>query len=115
MSAPTLTVLITGSNQGLGCPSPLNIHTIRVSVSGRNPALVQETVKKITKGDGCKAVVDSVVIDVTDDASIKAAVTEVEDKLQGAALDVLVVHLLPAIFHPHRNPNIACICRIMQI
>ena len=35
--------------------------------------------------------VDGVVIDVSDDESIKAGVNEVESKLQGAALDVLVL------------------------
>lgn len=47
--------------------------------------------EKIIKEEGCKGVVDGVQLDVTDDESIQDAVTEVEGKLQGAALDVLVV------------------------
>lgn len=58
---------------------------------------MQEAVEKIKKEEGCQAVVDGVVIDVSDDASIKAGVKEVESKLQGAALDVLVVSLLTGV------------------
>jgi hypothetical protein len=39
----------------------------------------------------CKAVLDNVIIDVSDDDSIKAAVKEVEAKLGDAALDVAPV------------------------
>jgi NAD(P)-dependent dehydrogenase (short-subunit alcohol dehydrogenase family) len=97
MSTPALTILITGSNQGLGFETALHLSKhphIHLFVSGRNPSRVQEAVEKITNEEDCKAVVNSVVIDVTDDASIKAGVKEVEAKLNGAALDVLVVSLL---------------------
>ena len=39
----------------------------------------------------CKAVLNNVIIDVSDDDSIKAAVKDVEAKLGDAALDVRVV------------------------
>jgi NAD(P)-dependent dehydrogenase (short-subunit alcohol dehydrogenase family) len=100
MSTPTLAILITGSNQGLGFETALHLskHShVHLFVSGRNPSRVQEAVEKIKKEEGCQAVVDGVVIDVSDDASIKAGVKEVESKLQGAALDVLVVSLLTGV------------------
>jgi NAD(P)-dependent dehydrogenase (short-subunit alcohol dehydrogenase family) len=93
-TSPTLAILVTGSNQGLGFETARHLSKhphIHLFVSGRNPARVQEALEKITKEENCKAIVDSVVIDVTDDDSIKAGVKEVEAKLNGAALDVLVV------------------------
>lgn len=92
-----LTVLITGSNQGLGFETARQLSknsNIRLFISGRNSARVQEALEKITKEEGCKATVDSVIIDVASDESIKAGFTEVEGKLGGAGLDVLVVCFL---------------------
>ena len=97
MSTPTLSILVTGSNQGLGFETAVHLSKhahVHLFVSGRNPSRVQEAAEKIVKAEGCKAVVDSVVIDVGDDASINAGVKYVEAKLNGAALDVLVVSLL---------------------
>jgi NAD(P)-dependent dehydrogenase (short-subunit alcohol dehydrogenase family) len=94
MSTPKLTILITGATQGLGYETArqLSKHThVYVFLSGRNPERVQQARENLLKEDGCKAVVDSVIIDVSDDKSIKAAVKEVEAKLGDAALDVLVV------------------------
>jgi NAD(P)-dependent dehydrogenase (short-subunit alcohol dehydrogenase family) len=94
MSFPKLTILITGSNQGLGYETArqLSKHPhIHLFLSGRNAERVQQALESISKEDGCKAVLDSVIIDVGDDDSIKAAVKEVEAKLGDAALDVLVV------------------------
>jgi len=94
MSTPTLAILVTGSNKGLGFETARHLSKhphIHLFVSGRNPTCVQEALEKITKEEDCKAVVDSVIIDVVDDNSIKAGVKEVEAKLNGAALDVLVV------------------------
>ncbi|KIM87468.1 hypothetical protein PILCRDRAFT_814991 [Piloderma croceum F 1598] len=93
MSTPTLAILITGSNQGLGFETARHLSKhphIHLFISGRNPSRVQEAQENITKEEDCKAVIDNVVIDVSDDASIKAGVKEVEAKLNGAALDVLV-------------------------
>lgn len=49
----------------------------------------------ISKESGAKAKVESVVIDVTDDESIKQGVKTVEKKLAGKGLDVLIVSSLP--------------------
>jgi NAD(P)-dependent dehydrogenase (short-subunit alcohol dehydrogenase family) len=97
MSAQKLTVLITGSNQGLGYETArqLSKHShIHLFISGRNPERLQEALEKISNEDGCKAVVHTVVMDVSDDDSIKAAVKEVEAKVGSDGLDVLVVSSL---------------------
>lgn len=94
MSTPKLTILITGSNQGLGYEAArhLSKHShIHLFISGRNSSRVQAAAEKIKGEEGCQATIDSIVIDVSDDASIKAGVKEVENKLGAAALDVLVV------------------------
>ena len=62
-------------------------------ISGRNASCVKDAFDSITSEEGCQAKVDSVLIDVSDDRSINAAVKEVEKKLNGAALDVLVVSI----------------------
>jgi NADP-dependent 3-hydroxy acid dehydrogenase YdfG len=69
----------------------VNCPSTHLFLSGRNPERVKQASESILKEDGCKAVLDSVIIDVGDDDSIKAAVKEVEAKLGDAALDVLVV------------------------
>lgn len=94
MSLSKLAILITGSNQGLGYEAArhLSKHShVHLSMSGRNPSRVQEAIGKIKGEQGCQATIDSVIIDVSDDASIRAGVKEVENKLGVAALDVLVV------------------------
>jgi NAD(P)-dependent dehydrogenase (short-subunit alcohol dehydrogenase family) len=94
MTSQKLTILITGSNQGLGYETArqLSKHPhVHLFLSGRNTERVQQALESISKENGCKAVLDSVIIDVSDDDSIKAAAKEVEAKLGDAALDVLVV------------------------
>jgi NAD(P)-dependent dehydrogenase (short-subunit alcohol dehydrogenase family) len=94
MSTQKLTVLITGSNQGLGFETARQLSKrsdVHLFLSGRNPERVQEALEKISEEEGCKAIIDSVIIDVSDDDSIKAAVKEVEAKVGSAGLDVLVV------------------------
>jgi NAD(P)-dependent dehydrogenase (short-subunit alcohol dehydrogenase family) len=94
ISTSMLTILITGSNQGLGYETArqLSKHShVHLFLSGRNRERLQDALEKIIKEDECKAVIDSVVIDVSDDDSIKAGVKEVEAKLGNAGLDVLIV------------------------
>lgn len=92
----TTTILITGANQGLGFETARQLSkqsNVHLFMSGRDSAKVQEAHAKITTEDGCQATVDTVIIDVSDDETIKAAVEEVTSKLKGAALDVLVVRI----------------------
>lgn len=94
MSTALLSVLITGSNQGLGFQAARHLSKrkdVHLIISGRDASRLQEALDSITKEEGCQASVDSVLIDVSDDDSINAAVKEVEGKLNGKALDVLVV------------------------
>lgn len=100
MAQPKLAILITGSNQGLGFEAARHLSKyshVNLFVSGRNPTLVQDAVLKLKTEEGCQALIDSVVLDVSDDASIQSAVREVESKLNHAAVDVLVVRLLSSI------------------
>lgn len=104
MSTPKLTVLITGSNQGLGFETARQLSKLEylhIYVSGRNGMRVKEAMDKIVSEEGCNASIDSVVIDVTQDESIEAGVQYVEGKLRGAGLDVLVVSDLSRSFHLH--------------
>src|SRR5882762_9100590 len=67
MSFPKLTILITGSNQGLGYETArqLSKHPhIHLFLSGRNAERVRQALESISKEEGCKAVLDSVIIDV---------------------------------------------------
>ena len=94
MSSEKLTILITGSNQGLGYETARQLSKyphVHLFLSGRNPERVQQALESISKEDGCKAVLASVIIDISDNESIKAAMKDVEAKLGDAALDVLVV------------------------
>ncbi|KAG9030706.1 hypothetical protein FRB95_003608 [Tulasnella sp. JGI-2019a] len=93
MSSNTITVLITGSNQGLGYETALQLSKyahVHLFISGRDAGRVKEALEKIEKDEGCKAKVQSVIIDVSNDDSIRAAVSEVEKHLAGEPLDVLV-------------------------
>ena len=88
-----LTILITGSDQGLGYETarqPSKHPHVHHFISGRSTEQVQQSTRIHLKEDECKAVLDRVIINVSDDDSIKAAVKEVEAKLGDAALDVLV-------------------------
>lgn len=94
MSTAALSVLITGSNQGLGFQAARHLSKrkdIHLFVSGRDASRLKGAVDSITSEEGCQASVDSVLIDVSNDASIEAGVKEVTGKLNGGALDVLVV------------------------
>ncbi|KAG8848095.1 hypothetical protein FRB96_001282 [Tulasnella sp. 330] len=93
MSSNTLSIFITGSNQGLGYEAALQLSKhahVNLFISGRDPARVEEALGKITKDEGCQAKVQSVIIDVSNDDSIQAGVAEVERLLAGQPLDVLV-------------------------
>lgn len=93
-NTPKLTILVTGSNQGLGYETARHLSKlshVHLFISGRNSDRVQEAVEKLKREEGCQATIDSVVMDISDDASIKAGVKDVEAKLGNAALDVLVV------------------------
>lgn len=99
MSLPKLTILITGSNQGIGFEIARHLSKlehIHIFVSGRNPTLVQHATSSLKAEEGCQAIIDCVVLDISDDLSIQAAVREVEAKLGGTALDVLVVRYVLA-------------------
>ncbi|KZP33681.1 NAD(P)-binding protein [Athelia psychrophila] len=92
MSTPT-TILITGANQGLGYETARQLSkqpNVHLFLAGRDLTKIQEAQTKISAEEGCQATVDTVTLDVSDDASIKAGVEEVQGKLRGAALDVLV-------------------------
>ena len=96
-TTPPLSVLITGSNQGLGYHAALHLSKrkdIHLFISGRDPSRLKGALDSITSEEGCQAKVDSVLIDVSDDESINAGVKEIENKLNGEALDVLVVSKL---------------------
>lgn len=100
MSSNTISILITGSNQGLGYEAALQLSKhahVHLIISGRNASRVEEALVKIKKDAGCQAKVQSVVIDVSDDGSIQAAVAEVEKLLDGKPLDVLVVRIYTAL------------------
>lgn len=58
---------------------------------GRDASRIKDVLDSITKDEGCQTAVDSVLIDVSDDESITAGVKEAESKLNGGALEVLVV------------------------
>lgn len=96
MSQPKLSILITGSNQGLGFEAArhLSKHShVHLFICGRDEGRVQAATDKLKQDPDCMAQVDSVVMDIANDASINAAVADVERKLGGAGLDVLVVRL----------------------
>ncbi|KZP22438.1 NAD(P)-binding protein [Athelia psychrophila] len=93
MSQPKLSILVTGSNQGLGFEAARHLSKlshVHLFVCGRDANRVQEAIEKLRKEEGCEAEIDSVVMDIADDTSIHAAVVDVDKKLGGAALDVLV-------------------------
>jgi len=106
MSTPPTTILITGANQGLGFETARQLSkqpNVHLFLAGRDPTRIQEAQTKITTEEGCQASVDTVIIDVTDDTSIEAGVKEVQSKLRGAALDVLVNNA--AVFIDDQIPN----------
>ncbi|KZP25601.1 NAD(P)-binding protein, partial [Athelia psychrophila] len=93
MSQPKISIVVTGSNQGIGYEAARHLSKlphVHLFVSGRDPNRVQEAIEKLKKEEGCEAELDSVVMDIADDASIHVAVADVEKQLGGAALDVLV-------------------------
>ncbi|KZP16279.1 NAD(P)-binding protein [Athelia psychrophila] len=93
MSQSKLSILVTGSNQGLGFSAARHLSKlpdVHLFICGRDVNRVQEAVEKLKLEEGCAAEIDTIVMDITDDASIHAAVADLEKKLGGAALDVLV-------------------------
>lgn len=91
-----LTILITGANQGLGFEAARHLSKyahIHLLVSGRDSVRLSEAVSKLKADEGCRAVLAEVVMDVSDDESIKKGVASVAGILNGKALDVLVVRL----------------------
>lgn len=116
MTTTTTTILVTGSNQGLGFETARQLSKlphVRLFISGRDSNRVQEALAKIKTAEGCQASVEKVIIDVSNDESIKAAVKEVESKLEGKALDVLIVSasLLKAVV----KVNLNGVCWIEQL
>ena len=92
----TLTILITGANQGLGFEAAkcLSKHAhVRLFLAGRRSGPLKDAVDTIRTGSGCTAKVeDGLVMDISDDESIKSGVVEMEKQLgPGKGLDVLVV------------------------
>lgn len=97
MSQEKLSILVTGSNQGLGLSTARHLSKlphVHLFLCGRDINRVQEAAEKLKGEDGCAAVIDTILMDISDDASIHAAVADLEQKLGGAALDVLVVSVL---------------------
>ncbi|KAG8848097.1 hypothetical protein FRB96_001284 [Tulasnella sp. 330] len=102
----TLFILITGSNEYLGYEAALQLSKhahVHLLISGRDPARVEEAFGKVSKDEGCRAKVQSVIIDVSDDDSIRAAVAEVGRLLVGEPPDVLVVSVLFTTSESHLN------------
>ncbi|KAJ7130895.1 short chain oxidoreductase [Mycena filopes] len=90
------TILITGSNQGLGRHA---VHQLAqtpdviVFMASRKIAAAEEAISKFASDVHASSSVVPVQLDVTDDASIKAAHTFIADHLKGkgiSTLDVLV-------------------------
>ena len=63
-------------------------------ISGCNPERVQKALEKISKEEGCEAIIDSVIIDVSNENSIKATIKVVETNVRSAGLDILVVRYI---------------------
>lgn len=92
-----LTILITGANQGLGFEAAKHLSQhphVHLFISGRNSERVQEALKRIAAEPGCQAKVEAITIDVSRDDSIKRAAEELQNRLGGEPLDVLVVSTL---------------------
>jgi len=90
-----LTIFITGANQGLGFEAAKLLSkcsNVRLFIGGRRANAIKEAVEAIRTAPGCVAKVeDGVIIDISRDDSIKAAVADVEKRLgPDAGLDVLV-------------------------
>ncbi|KAF7969824.1 hypothetical protein HWV62_25957, partial [Athelia sp. TMB] len=93
MSQLMLSILVTGSNQGLGfeaCRHLAKLAHVHLFVCGRDETRVQEAVQRLKQDEDSEAKIDSVIMDITNDPSIRAAAADVDAKLGGAALDVLV-------------------------
>jgi NAD(P)-dependent dehydrogenase (short-subunit alcohol dehydrogenase family) len=84
-------VLISGANQGIGYQIALNLakqQDYHVVIGSRKIEAGHEAAKKIATEGGVSPV-EAVQLDITDDASIAAAVKTIEEKF--GHLDVLVV------------------------
>ncbi|KZP11408.1 NAD(P)-binding protein [Athelia psychrophila] len=72
MSQPKISIVVTGSNQGIGYEAARHLSKlphVHLFVSGRDPNRVQEAIEKLKKEEGCEAELDSVVMDIEDAAS----------------------------------------------
>jgi NAD(P)-dependent dehydrogenase (short-subunit alcohol dehydrogenase family) len=88
MTSPTTTALVTGANKGLGLETARRLGALgwTVYVGARDAGRGREAVAKLA-AEGADARL--VALDVTDDASVAAAVAEVAEST-GGRLDVLV-------------------------
>jgi hypothetical protein len=75
--SPKLTILTTGSNQGLGYETARQLYKhlhINLFLSRRNPERVQQALESMSKEYWYKVILDRVIIDVSDNDCIKDAV-----------------------------------------
>lgn len=95
MSSAEHIVLVTGANQGIGYQTALQLSkhaNVHVLIGARDLAKGEEAAKTILALSP-EGVVSPLLIDITSDDSVAAAVREVESKF--GRLDVLVVCTLP--------------------
>src|SRR5689334_15561410 len=87
MSKP-LVILITGATGGIGRHAALHLARAghRVFATGRNRAALD----RLREGDGAPAGLETIVLDVTDGASIERARAEVDARTGGHGVDVFV-------------------------
>jgi NAD(P)-dependent dehydrogenase (short-subunit alcohol dehydrogenase family) len=92
--AARISILITGSNQGLGFEAARHLSrlpNVLLFISGRNSTSLDEAYEKLTKAEDSKAQVNKILLELTDDESINSAFKKVTSVLGNDGLDVLVV------------------------